>query len=53
MGCGNLRERDMETYRKAIEQGHAEAQPNLGSIYDKGDGVSGDDAEVAKWLCRQ
>ena len=37
-------------YRKAAEQGHAEAQYNLGSCYDNGDGVAKDEIEAyAYW----
>ena len=36
-------------YRLAAEQGYAEAQTNLGVMYDKGKGVPQDDAEAVKW----
>jgi TPR repeat protein len=36
-------------YRKAAEQGLAEAQYNLGVMYDEGEGVPKDDAEAVKW----
>ena len=36
-------------FRKAAEQGQADAQFNLGVMYVKGDGVPEDDAEAAKW----
>ena len=36
-------------FRKAAEQGLAEAQFSLGEFYDHGDGVTQDDAEAALW----
>ena len=36
-------------YRKAAEQGYADAQYNLGNMYDKGRGVPEDKAEALKW----
>jgi len=36
-------------YRKAAEQGDADAQFNLGVMYDEGHGVLQDDAEAVKW----
>jgi TPR repeat protein len=36
-------------YRKAADQGLAEAQYNLGSCYAKGQGVPKDLAEMVKW----
>ncbi len=36
-------------YRKAAEQGDAEAQYNLGFMYGYGKGVSQDYAEAVKW----
>ena len=36
-------------YRKAAEQGFAEAQYNLGVRYDQGQGVPQDYAEAVKW----
>jgi hypothetical protein len=36
-------------YRKAAEQGHAEAQANLGIMYQHGRGIPKDDAEAVKW----
>ncbi len=36
-------------YRKAAEQGHAEAQFKLGAMYFSGDGVLQDDAGAVKW----
>jgi len=37
-------------YRKAAEQGHANAQNNLGLMYRKGQGVTQDYAEAVKWF---
>lgn len=37
-------------YRKAAEQGIAEAQFSLGSIYRNGRGVPKDEAEAVRWL---
>ena len=39
-------------YRKAAEQGNADAQLNLGAMLDKGQGVAQDYAEAAKWWRR-
>jgi Sel1 repeat-containing protein len=39
----------VKKYRKAAEQGHAEAQYRLGSCYREGFGVQQDDAEATKW----
>jgi tetratricopeptide (TPR) repeat protein len=36
-------------YRKAAEQGHAQAQVNLGALYSKGLGVGQDYTEAVKW----
>ena len=40
----------MRWYRKAAEQGVAEAQSNLGAMYAKGLGVPRDYAEALKWF---
>lgn len=37
-------------YRKAAEQGHVEAQRNLGLMYVYGEGVSQDVAEGMRWI---
>ena len=37
-------------YRKAAEQGDAEAQYNLGVMYDKGEGVPKNNVEAYKWF---
>ena len=39
-------------YRKAAEQGNAEAQSNLGMMYYAGQGVPQDHAEAAKWYLK-
>ena len=36
-------------FRKAAEQGHADAQYHLGWCYRKGEGVPQDTAEAVKW----
>ena len=38
-----------EQYRKAAEQGNADAQFNLALMYDNGEGVTQDYAEAVKW----
>lgn len=40
---------DLAATRKAAEQGNPEAQLNLGSAYEYGNGVTKDSAEAAKW----
>jgi|TARA_B110000908_G_scaffold24602_1_gene28222 TPR repeat protein len=39
----------IDDLRKAAEQGDAEAQSNLGRMYDGGEGVPEDDVEAMKW----
>ena len=39
----------MKWYHKAAEQGEANAQYNLGVMYDKGQGVPQDYREAVKW----
>ncbi len=39
----------VEWYRKAAEQGYADAQYNLGHMYDKGEGVTQDYAKAMGW----
>jgi TPR repeat protein len=39
----------MKWYREAAEQGLAQAQHNLGVMYDQGQGVPQDYAEAMKW----
>ena len=48
-----VREDDVEAvrwYRKAAEQGLAQAQYNLGVMYANGDGVREDDVEAVRWF---
>ena len=40
---------DAEAVRLAAEQSHADAQYNLGVMYDNGEGVLEDDAEAVRW----
>jgi TPR repeat protein len=52
-GRGGLGQNDKEAavwYRRAAEQGFAEAQNNLGWMYREGRGVPRDDAEAVKWM---
>ena len=42
----------LQWYRRAAEQGDADAQNNLGTMYAKGQGVPQDDTEAAKWFRR-
>src|SRR3954454_1319801 len=37
-------------FRKAAEQGNADAQNHLGVLYDHGKGVTQDHAEAARWF---
>ncbi len=39
-------------YRKAAEQGNAEAQKNLGFMYQEGRGVAQDHAEAVRWYLK-
>ena len=39
----------MEWYRKSAEQGNADAQNNLGCMYQNGLGVEQDDAKAMEW----
>ena len=39
----------MKWYTKSAEQGFADAQCNLASCYQKGEGVSQDIEEAVKW----
>ena len=49
------RKKAVKWFRKATEQGHAEAQYNLGLMYSKGDGVQQDyaEAEIGRASCRE
>ena len=40
---------ELETIKKAAEQGDVEAQLKLGFMYDQGIGVPEDDAEAVRW----
>jgi len=40
----------MKWYRKAAEQNYAEAQNSLGVCYEKGQGVTKNQAEALKWF---
>ncbi len=40
----------MKWYRRAAEQGHAQAQYNLGLMYANGQGVPQDEQEAVKWF---
>lgn len=40
----------VDSYRNAAEQGHTEAQFNLGIAYETGDGVPKDHVEAVKWF---
>ena len=40
---------ELETIKKAAEQGNAKAQNNLGLMYAQGAGVPEDDAEAVRW----
>ena len=39
----------LDAVKKAAEQGHADAQYNLGAIYSRGEGVPEDDDEAVRW----
>ena len=39
----------MRLWKPLAEQGHANAQTNLGLMYDNGDGVPEDDKQAVKW----
>jgi TPR repeat protein len=41
-----------EWYRKAAEQGFAEAENGLGELYTDGNGIQKDPAEALKWLSK-
>jgi TPR repeat protein len=40
----------MKWYRRAADQGYADAQYNLGVMYGQGQGVEQDFKEAVKWL---
>ena len=43
-------ENDFDAVKKAAEQGDADAQNNLGAMYDNGEGVPEDDIQVYAWI---
>jgi len=47
-GCAQEKD-DLDSIRKAAEQGNADAQSNLGVMYANGKGVAQDDQEAVKW----
>ena len=49
---GAFAQNDINSIKKAAEQGDAQAQFNLGNCYAKGEGVSKDLKEAVKWWCR-
>ena len=52
LGCGEGGQVQLETadaLRVRAEQGDADAQYNLGVMYDQGRGVAQDDAEAMRW----
>ena len=48
-GSAHAAEDYFDAVKKAAEQGHADAQNNLGVRYDNGEGVPEDDAEAENW----
>ena len=49
MSCERNRKEVEKWYRLSAEQGHAQAQYNLGNKYDNGQGVPQDYKEAVKW----
>ncbi len=49
-GNGHLDPHGDQWYRRATEQGYADAQLYLGAMYDNGEGVPQDDAEAVRWF---
>ena len=49
-GCRREYAEAVKWYRKAAEQGHAQAQCDLGWMYDNGHGVPKDCTEAMKWF---
>ena len=47
--CPRTTKRPVSWYRRAAEQGYADAQDYLGAMYNYGWGVPENDAEAAKW----
>jgi len=50
-GASHDRTQAVSWYRKAAEQGYAEAQFNLGMMYYNGYGVHQDKTQAVSWLC--
>ena len=48
-GSAHAAEDDFDAVKKAAEQGHVDAQYNLGFLYDIGEGVPEDDSEAERW----
>ena len=42
----------IEWYKKAAEQGYADAQYNLGIMYENGHGVDQDDSMAMRWYAK-
>jgi len=40
----------VELFKKAAEQGHVDAQNNLGAMYFTGDGVTRDEKKAIEWF---
>ena len=51
-GSAHTAEYDFDAVKKAADQGRADAQYNLGFMYDNGEGVPEDDAEAERWYCK-
>ena len=48
--CRRTTPRRLKWYRLAADQGNADAQNNLGAMYDNGQGVPQNYAEAVKWF---
>ena len=49
-GLAHTADDDFEAVKKAAEQGHADAQYNLGVMYAYGDGVPEDNIQAYAWI---
>jgi TPR repeat protein len=49
-GVAKSREMGVHWFKKAAEQGHAEAQYELGKCYKKGKGIAENKAEAREWF---
>ena len=49
-GSAHAADDNFDTVKKAAEQGHADAQYNLGVMYDVGVGVLEDDIQAYAWI---